>query len=144
MGTPIEFSLTHTHGLVGCAVSSVPLGIDAEWVGRMCEPSLAKASLSDAEYHHWEKTDKTQQQRSFFRIWTIKEAYAKGTGQGLSLPFKNIHVDQSNPADPKVAMVPDWSIVWLGDGLAEHALAIAIHNQGHSILPIQVQSVDLK
>ncbi len=49
-GKPIEFSLTHTHGLVACAVTNVPVGIDAEWIGRKWDMGLAEGVLTDREF----------------------------------------------------------------------------------------------
>lgn len=43
LGSPMEFSLSHTRGFVACAVAPVRIGIDVEWLDREVE---VKISLS--------------------------------------------------------------------------------------------------
>ena len=88
----LQFSLSHTHGLVVCAAAwGCAVGVDVErirrhvslldLVDRYFDPGEAAAlrALPDAE-----------RQRRFLEYWTLKEAYAKARGLGLNLPFNRV------------------------------------------------------
>ena len=51
----LEFNLTHAYGLAACAVSRLPVGVDAESIARRVEPlDLAARYFSAAELAHLE------------------------------------------------------------------------------------------
>lgn len=88
-GRALSFNLTHTHGYVACAVSGSPeVGVDAE---RLRErPSLlgvAERFFSRAEVEGLAALPEPDRLRHFFTTWTLKEAYLKARGVGLSLPL---------------------------------------------------------
>lgn len=84
---PMFFSLTHTRGLVASVVWSQPqCGIDAERLDRKLEAiSLARHSFAPTESAELEPLSAEQRQHRFLQLWTLKEAFAKAMGQGLSL-----------------------------------------------------------
>ncbi|MDH6137083.1 4'-phosphopantetheinyl transferase [Kitasatospora sp. MAA4] len=82
-GAP-HFSLSHSHGLVLIAVSSIPVGVDVQRV-----PSVETAEICMTSLHPEEREELgslTEEERSFAfgRLWTRKEAYLKGLGTGLT------------------------------------------------------------
>lgn len=81
----IHFNISHCRGLVVCAFSSAPLGIDAEAV-RSFPPSLLKKALSEKEqaFINTLPTDSPDYTRLFFRFWTLKESLAKCTALGIT------------------------------------------------------------
>jgi 4'-phosphopantetheinyl transferase len=85
----LEFSLSHTRGLVACAVSlDHPIGVDVEAIGRVDnELELAARFFAPAEVTLLRDAAPDQRPAVFARIWTLKEAYIKGTGEGLSCPL---------------------------------------------------------
>ena len=49
------------------------------------KPSVAKRFFSETEYHWIYDTENVSvQAERFFRLWTLKEAYAKATGNGIA------------------------------------------------------------
>ena len=91
MGTPpLRFNLTHTRGLVACAlVDGSDIGIDAEHM----EPSrplleLAEHYFAQAELAQLHAIADAARVTAFYRFWTLKEAIIKAIGEGLSLPLK--------------------------------------------------------
>lgn len=81
----LEFSLTHTRGLVACAVARGPVvGVDVERVeaGSSRLTSLARY-LSDDERTAAARLPAQRHGERFTELWTLKEAYLKATGEGL-------------------------------------------------------------
>ena len=77
----LHFSISHSKGHVFCALSSRPIGIDAEEADREISLSLAEKILSPGEYAQWQQADDPR--RALLTFWVLKEAHAKCTGQGL-------------------------------------------------------------
>lgn len=86
---PLRFNLSHTHGLIACGITLArDLGVDVEDVTR----SQVGVDLADRYFAPQEVADLLAQpvevqQRVFFDYWTLKEAYIKARGMGLSIPL---------------------------------------------------------
>ena len=85
----LRFNLSHTRGLACCGVTwSRDLGVDVEDAARReVGPEVAEHFFSRSEVAELRGRPHDQQQRQFFRYWTLKEAYIKARGMGLSLPL---------------------------------------------------------
>lgn len=79
----IYFNISHTKGLVVCAISDHNTGIDVELV-RPYQKRLAQRVLSKQEQQ------KLEGDFSFFQYWTLKESYVKTIGTGLAVPLKEV------------------------------------------------------
>ena len=90
VGRSLCFNLTHTCGLAACAVAwDREVGVDAEdWrrQGRDVGDELIHRCLSPAELACFRTLPSDARQGGFFDYWTLKEAYLKARGLGLSLP----------------------------------------------------------
>jgi 4'-phosphopantetheinyl transferase len=86
----LQFNLTHTRGLVACALAVQPVGVDAEWLGQPLDPALARFVLTPDERLAWEALPEQSRGRALLRCWTLKEAYVKARGLGLSLGFDRV------------------------------------------------------
>ena len=73
-----HFNLAHTGNWVFCAVSHVPVGVDAQVLTAYKE-RLAKRWFTPEE-QLWIREEPSVR---FTRLWTQKEAYAKMTGEGI-------------------------------------------------------------
>ena len=83
----LHMNLSHCKGLAVCAVSRVPVGIDAE-TPRQVRDSLLPRICTPAETDWISSQD--DKNLAFSRIWTLKEAYAKYTGAGIREPFSQL------------------------------------------------------
>ena len=83
----IFFSLSHCREAVACAVRPRPVGIDVESVGRYRE-AVARYAMSDREQALIRQA--AQPQLIFTRLWTMKEALLKLTGQGIGSHMKHV------------------------------------------------------
>jgi len=84
-GDPIFFSPTHTDGLAACAVSSAPVGADAERL-RPRRPGLAARVCAPDELR-W-LAAQADRDEALLALWTRKEAWAKYTGLGMVGNFR--------------------------------------------------------
>ena len=83
--TDIHFSITHSDKWVFLAIADCEIGIDAQAPRRVC-PRLAARSTSPEELA-WVKVNT---EPHFTRLWTMKEAYLKYTGTGLTVPIRSV------------------------------------------------------
>jgi 4'-phosphopantetheinyl transferase len=95
----LGFNLSHTKGLVACSVAlDCICGVDVEKIRPMKDMAgIAETVFSNAEIEAWESADEAEKPDNFFKLWTLKEAYIKATGQGLSAPLKDISFDIGSP-----------------------------------------------
>ena len=88
LGHPeIFFNLSHCRKAVACVVADSPVGIDVEETCRFSD-SIARYTLDDEEYESVVKVDNPSQ--AFIRLWTMKEALLKYTGEGLRRDIKSV------------------------------------------------------
>jgi 4'-phosphopantetheinyl transferase len=87
----LRFSLSHTKGLVACAVSiGIEIGIDVEAIDRpQAGLDIAERFFSPTETAILHATPPDRQSEIFMRLWTLKEAFIKATGEGLSRDLRS-------------------------------------------------------
>lgn len=85
------FNLSHSGNMVLCAVSENPVGCDIE---KIENPTLriAKRFFTEKENKYLEKIEENNKAEEFFRLWTMKEAYVKMTGEGLTCSLKEFEI----------------------------------------------------
>ncbi len=85
----LRFNLSNTAGLVACAVvRDREVGIDVEDTARPGETvSIAASFFSPGELRDSGKVRPEGRRSAFFDYWTLKEAYIKARGMGLSIPL---------------------------------------------------------
>lgn len=92
VGDRAHFSISHSGDFVVCAVNDLPVGIDIE-VGRTVSMSTIERVCNQEELSYVfdgkpkEVADEDACYR-FLHIWTLKEAYLKYTGEGISGGFQ--------------------------------------------------------
>lgn len=81
----VHFNLSHSAGIVVCAVSDKVIGIDIEKI----KPVNPKAAGRFACHDELEYI--SSHENGFFEIWTLKEAYFKCIGSGLGSDIKSVY-----------------------------------------------------
>lgn len=105
----LRFNLSHTRGLVACGLArDRDLGVDVERPGRAAHVlGVARRFFAPAEagavlaVH-----EEAERRRRFFEIWTLKEAYIKARGLGLSLSLQSFAF-QVDAAGPRLSSAPE-------------------------------------
>ena len=87
----LSFNLSHTQGFIACVIAyQRAVGIDIE----RCKPLHDVNGLCDTAFSPLEARDvqslknHSEQEQRFFTYWTLKEAYIKARGMGLSIPLQ--------------------------------------------------------
>ena len=136
-GCNLAFNISHTHGLVACAVSDTALvGVDVEDLSRELNfMALARHSFSPCEASALEHLTAQHLADRFYTLWTLKESYIKARGMGLSIPLDSFwfSADDLPPRIHFSAQVQDKSEEWHFESIRldqTHRLAIALQPRG--------------
>ncbi|HVZ73442.1 MAG TPA: 4'-phosphopantetheinyl transferase superfamily protein [Polyangia bacterium] len=135
-GAP-RFNLSHTHGLVACAVArDREVGVDVEHTEpKTLDLEVARAVFAPAEVDAIVALPEAERRARFFAIWTLKESYIKARGLGLALPLQKFAFTPDGPNDEGGALLEiapelaDDAASWLftrARPTPRHALALAV------------------
>ena len=91
----IHYNLSHADGIAACIVSDCECGIDCERI-REYRPNVMKRVFSDSERSMVENAGEGKKNEFFFRLWTLKEAYVKAIGVGISYPMNTLEFSFEN------------------------------------------------
>jgi len=142
----LRFNLAHTRGLVAAAVTSHGrVGIDVEKIDRaksdfaVAEEFFAPAELGllrqvpDADWPIW-----------FFRLWTLKEAYIKAIGTGISTPlqsfafaFDPIRISFASSA---TGQTKDWHFA-IVPTTSQHILSVAVQRPAGGAIRVTPRAI---
>jgi 4'-phosphopantetheinyl transferase len=118
---PFDFNLSHTRGLIACAIGPGTFGVDVENLSRATHfTGVARVVFSEREQA--ELARQADPRRYFFSLWTLKEAYIKARGLGFSLPPRQVEVTLE--PSPHIAD-PGWRVA-LFEATPDHVGALAI------------------
>jgi 4'-phosphopantetheinyl transferase len=129
-GCRVHFSLSHAPGRVGCAIArGGDVGFDIEEVRLPAPLEVAERFFSPAEVAHLRGLPPGEQEERFYVLWTLKEAYLKARGCGLSLPLGSFSLVPTPDAGAQLTLAepdrhtPSWSFrQWR---LGSHQMALA-------------------
>ena len=87
----LRFSLAHSDALALIAVARErEVGVDVERVSEgPIDSALVRRTLSPQEQQNLANRPSRERAGAFYALWTMKEAYAKATGAGLSGPLQH-------------------------------------------------------
>jgi phosphopantetheinyl transferase len=117
----LSFSISYAMSMIAIGISESPqLGIDLEPIPDWTYADVTWDSLSERETLMLLSLPAEQRYNVFLRIWTLKEAYTKCLGVGVSLDFRDLEV-AFNPL--RVSARTNQAIL----GLHQHEVAVGPH-----------------
>jgi 4'-phosphopantetheinyl transferase len=140
---PLRFSLSHTDGLVSAVVTSHrAVGLDIEAVDRRVhDMSDVVRFFAPEEIRVLDACAPQSRERAFFETWTMKEAFVKATGLGLSLPLDRFAVALDPPrllfAPAGWAPPAAWQF-WLTKPSSAHQMAVVARAEVETALHFKV------
>jgi len=140
----LRFNISHTHGAVACAMTlDHAIGVDIEETGRTVEMlDIARSHFAPTEFALFDVPD-ADHRDLFFRLWTLKEAYIKAHGDGLSLPLQQFSFSLESLSiafEPELRDDPArWQFATLTP-TSTHRLSVALRHGGTpvAVLPYRV------
>lgn len=151
---PLYFNLSHTSGLIVCAISKNPLiGVDVESTDRNDLTSeTIKLCFSSSEIARINLFSNIESSEYIMSYWTLKEAYTKALGLGMSLPFDSFSIVYDNNKPITVTqnsninitnlywrfgvkkIIPNYILSFAVGGRRDHASVDVIYHDGSNYL----------
>lgn len=130
----LSFNISHTQGLVACVITrNMEVGVDAETLHRRIDRSeLADDFLSPIEIQTLQSSGESPHAR-FVNIWTLKEAWLKTLGEGLSTRSRQVSFLLNDTSEmrvePAAVLAPHaWSFALFA--IAEfYRIAVAVRGE---------------
>lgn len=116
--TRLHFSLAHSAATAVCAIRwGAPVGVDVEPIDRSVDPlELAAGVLSCREKEALLAVEEEEmRRRRFLALWTLKEAYVKAVGLGLTFSVTDCIFDLGQPGVRFASHVADNPADWWFD-----------------------------
>lgn len=128
-GTSPAVSLSHTRGLVACAIAAYGVvGVDVEAIDATVDgAAIARRHFAAEEAAALDACAAEERSSRFFEFWTLKEAILKACGVGLGLPLDAVCVRKNGRAFSLVrqpSMQREWSHAVVDVG-SSYKLAVA-------------------
>lgn len=131
----LRFNISHTEGMIICGVAKGhAIGVDVENIHRSGHVlNIAHRYFAPSEILDIEKLPGKKQREDFFRYWTLKEAYIKARGMGLSMPLQKFSIHLADHGQARISFDHDicdspgqWQLR-LMKPTDRHFIALAVH-----------------
>jgi 4'-phosphopantetheinyl transferase len=143
-GRLLRFSASRTNGLAMCAVAfDRDVGADVERL-QDCPFDVARWSFAPVEVRSIDSCPEGERSERFFTYWTLKEAYIKARGLGLSIPLDRFafHLTETRP--PRLEIDPEldrqasgWRFFTLRPTMT-HLAALCVHHPDRRAVSISL------
>lgn len=148
----ISFNISHTRNLIALAIArGRTIGVDIEHVERRTYSlDVASRYFAASEYADLRRRPEQAREAAFFEYWTLKEAYLKARGYGLSIDLDQVRFLLQGRREIAVELNPDlddnadsWEFGLLRP-TARHVLALCASSSGFGGLePLVRETVPL-
>jgi len=144
---PLCFNLSHTDRLAACAVvTDLDVGVDVESASRLRHPlEIAERYFDSRETRELRALARDEQIERFLDLWTLKEAYVKARGEGLSIGLDRMRFILNGEIRPRVVFDPKlrddpehWQFELL-EPAAGQRLALAVHRPQREDLTVRLR-----
>ncbi|WP_203076426.1 4'-phosphopantetheinyl transferase family protein [Falsiroseomonas ponticola] len=131
----LRFNISHTRNLVACAVArDDDVGLDVEDLTRReAGEGIAERFFAPSEAAMIAALPRAERHEAFLRIWTLKEAFVKATGEGIAMGLENFGFTLGEPpalafAPASTGPVPAWRFLQFKP-TATNILAVALRRR---------------
>ena len=87
----IYFNLSHKDSIVVCTVCDSEIGVDIEKI-KEADKKLMFYINKEEEFNNFKNYYSYDDNKAFYKLWTIKESFMKYLGKGLSVGIKDLVV----------------------------------------------------
>lgn len=99
----LNYNLSHSSDKIVIAFTKIgDIGVDIEFM----KNSRDMTKIAKHYFHEQEQIfiNKSENQRYLYRLWTLKEAYTKATGDGLKKSFNKFYFEFNKPESPGIVL----------------------------------------
>jgi 4'-phosphopantetheinyl transferase len=133
----LEFNASGSEELAVCAVTvGKSIGVDIEFCRPIEDNSFLDQCLTTAERKALYDLEPVPKLTAFYRLWTLKEAFLKATGEGLSRPMTSVEFDLTSDGSARLVGDQDlvsgensWHFVEFAPG-PQYAGAVVVSGKG--------------
>ena len=105
LGNSLQFNLSHSDDWVVLAIADNRIGVDIESTARKNDVmAIADRYFFGSEIAELTSFEPSEQRQRFFDYWTLKEAYMKARGEGISLGLSKFGFSVANKPDITIEM----------------------------------------
>jgi len=105
LGNSLQFNLSHSDDWVVLAIADNRIGVDIESTARKNDVmAIADRYFFGSEIEELTSFDDSEQRQRFFDYWTLKEAYMKARGEGISLGLSKFGFSVASKPDITIEM----------------------------------------
>lgn len=148
----LQFNLSHTNGMVVCAVRRhQPVGIDVENTARRAPLDIAHNYFAPRECQDLSSLDETDQPAAFFTYWTLKESYIKARGLGLAIPLDAFAFRLDACSTPRIEFSEEleddparWRFFLPDEIAAGYRIAVATMTDQQTPTKLRIEKADLQ
>jgi len=134
--TNLDFNLTHSEGIVACAIANRVVGIDVEFMKEI-HLDIIKQVLSKDEMLFLQAQPKETWKRLFYQIWTRKEAYLKAIGTGFIFEPNTLNIPINDNLESA-----GWGYSTII--IRDHYLLSVVTAENHEVYPsLEVQELNI-
>jgi 4'-phosphopantetheinyl transferase len=141
----LDFNVSHTDGLIVLAVTQgTPVGVDVETRDRNVDPiKLSRRFFTPDEHAAILAADDDRRRERFITLWTLKEAFLKARGAGLTEPLHSIGLSLDADGSVQVQSAPPgeadaWRfITWQPTQRHHAAVAVRAGSRGDVTLRVR-------
>lgn len=147
--SPLRFNLTNTVHMVACGVTVArEIGIDSEPLARADDIlGIVETVFTESERAMLAALDLPARRRRAVELWTLKEAYMKARGMGMSIPVQDFEISFAPTGEMSLRVFgtivddPSRWILALRE-IGDHLVGLCIE-RGAGEIVIDVERVDL-
>jgi 4'-phosphopantetheinyl transferase len=145
----LRFNISHCDGMVAAAFAvGHEIGVDVESLDRkLADPEIARRYFAPEETNFLESLQDEQRSSAFFSFWTLKEAYIKARGMGLSIPLADFAFSLNPIRISFSSRLQDEPSDWLfrqQNLTPSHVLALAVRRHPEETVAINTREVTLE
>lgn len=137
----LQFNISHSADRLLVAIANDDeVGVDIERCAPINALELAERFFNPQEYQQLLRIEISQQLTYFYRLWTLKEAFIKAIGEGLSFGLDQFIVDMQNDSMGALLSIKGdrhaaakWSLGLLSSPWPDYTAAIAIGSKTSQI-----------
>lgn len=144
----VRFNISHSGAIVVVATALArEVGVDVEVVDETVDcMGLARSHFSRAEVQLLEGLPKQSRHRAFFALWTLKEAYTKEQGLGLSISLADFTFALDPPTISFHSAIDagrgHW-FFWQGQPVPGYMMAVAVQRSSEDQVICSPRQIEL-